>query len=447
MASFGRVLDLLDTRYLSLQDVSGNVEPMPTLVPYDKYTQNVIVYRMDTDLDLFMGLVQEYTARISQQLGKELWTWCVQWEVDSTGANTPSLKRPRLDNESSEVTRPEPQKKHRKPIIDIFDRRVIDPELMKEHEMLRILIDIVQVESAVVPNFIEFLYRWVDYFEGDGKALKAALKWEIPSLWDFEYHPLILPEEMEKRVEAERAELRQESGQTPGTFNAADTLAQGSPSKKIREKPDLAAFERQMQESERLQYREVKYGIQPPKLALPIPPLINIPRDPVQRVKYYAACFRSRQRAVALLMEAGLSIQQIGNYEKEQAEHPRDTSQEGDPKDLSGLRNYRKDGHAAQEYYKIRARLQLEREKQKEISISSKLASEAEDGATNSRSDGPIIPLTPSYNRRPDMDGSHQGCEGKERREDQLRAYRSCWEDEEQDLRGRPRQTRDARRG
>jgi hypothetical protein len=403
MASFGRILDLLDTRYLSLQDVSGNVEPMPTLVPYDKYTQNVIMYRMDTDLDLFMALVQEYTARISQQLGRELWTWCVQWEVDSTGASVPSLKRPRLDNESTEVTRPGPQTKRRKPIIDIFDRRVIDPELMKEDEMLRILIDIVQVESTVVPNFIEFLYRWVDYFEGDGKALKAALKWEIPSLWDFEYHPLILPEEMKKRVKEERAELRQESGQTPERFNAADALAQGSPSKKIREKPDLAAFERQMQESERLQYREVKYGIQPPKLALPIPPLINIPHDAVRRAKYYAACFRSRQRAVALLMEAGLSIQQIGNYEKQQVEHPRDTSEEGDPKELWGLRHYRKDGHAAQEYYKIRTRLQLEREKQKEVAISSKLTFEAEGGATDGRSGRPTIPLTPSYTRRPDM--------------------------------------------
>jgi hypothetical protein len=157
MASFGRVFDLLDDRYLNLQDVSGNVEPMPTLVPYDKYTQNVIVYRMDTDLDLFMALVQEYTASISQQLGKELWTWCVQWEVDSTAASAHSLKKPRLDNDSAEATPNGPQTKHRKPIIDIFDRRVIDPELMREHEMLRILIDIVQVESAVVPNFIEFL--------------------------------------------------------------------------------------------------------------------------------------------------------------------------------------------------------------------------------------------------------------------------------------------------
>jgi hypothetical protein len=412
MASFGTVLDLLDERYLNLQDVAGNIEPMPTLVPHEHYAQNVHVYRMDTDHEMFIGLIQDYTDRMSRQLGKELWTWCVQWEVDRAGASAPSLKKPRLDNDNSGAAPNGPQTQRRAPTIDIFDRRVIDPELIQEDEMLRCLIDIVQVESTVVPNFIEFLYRWIDFFEGDGKALKAALKWEIPSLWDFDYHPLILPEDYKKRVEAERAELSKEQGQARGhellgKTNIAQALLQGSPSKRMCEKPDLAAMERQLEESERLQYREVKFGIQPPELKQPFPLLVNIPRDSAKRVKYYAACFKSRQRALALLLEAGITMQQISNYHKLQDMHPRDTPKDGDPKHLKGLRHYHKDAEASQDYYRMREKLQLEREKQKEIAISNKLAFEAQLGAADGLPEGssgvPLIPPTPSYARRSDM--------------------------------------------
>jgi hypothetical protein len=428
MASFGRVLNLLDDRYLELQDVTGNVEPMPTLVPYHRYEQNVFVYRMDTHHNLFMGLIQEFTARMAQQTGKELWTWIVQWEVDSHGTSAPSPKKPRLNVEQPGAETDEQQRQRRAPIIDIFERQVLDPELINEEDMLRVLIDIVQVESCLVPNFIEFLYRWIDHYEGDGKALKAALKWEIPSLWDFEYHPLILPTDIKKKVEEQKAAQSESNGQSDGggpygqgsmsaKTSGGQDLAHGSPTEDMRQKPDLVALERQAEESERLQYREVKYGIQPPKFHRPLSSLINIPTESSKRVKYYAACFKSRQRALVLLLEAGISMQQISNYQKLQEAHPRDTSsdipqiledsQDEPRKEFGGLQFYHDDAKAAQDYYNLREKLQHQREKQKEIAISNKLAVEARLAATGGASDDssgvPLIPPTPSYARRPDM--------------------------------------------
>jgi len=88
MPPFGKVLDLLDERYLDdLQDVIGNVEPPPTLVPYENYRQNVLVYRIDTDLNIFMALLQDFTDRRAREMKEELWTWCVQWELDEPAAN------------------------------------------------------------------------------------------------------------------------------------------------------------------------------------------------------------------------------------------------------------------------------------------------------------------------------------------------------------------------
>ncbi|KAF1849951.1 uncharacterized protein K460DRAFT_270192 [Cucurbitaria berberidis CBS 394.84] len=421
MASFGKVLDILDDRYLGLQDVIGNVESLPTLVPYENYTQNVLVYRMDTNHEIFMALIQDFTERTARETGKELWTWCVQWEVEDrtstrldTSAHSP--KRPRLDPDLSEAPLNAPQPQRRAPAFDMVERRIINPELMQEEDMLRILIDIIQVDSSIVPNFIEFLYRWIDFYEGDGKALKAALRHEIPSLWDFEYHPLILPEEVRKmQTEQEKAknaglngaikdaEMGETGNKTPNS-RKAEELAQGSPTKKMREKPDLAAIERHTQESERLQYREVKYGIQPPKLNEPLPPLINIPRDRRRRIKYYAACFRSRQRALNLLVEAGITIPQISNYEKRQVAHPRDTPLGGEG---NGLRHYHKDAQYAQERYVEKEKEMELREKNVEIAISNKLAAEAQLAAATAKPEGssgvPLIPPTPSYERQPNM--------------------------------------------
>ncbi|KZM20111.1 hypothetical protein ST47_g8771 [Ascochyta rabiei] len=405
MASFGKVLDLLDDRYLELQDVTGNVEPLPTLVPYEDYTQNVHVYRMDTSHEIFMGLIQDFTMRRAHETGKELWTWCVQWEVDHS-SHPSSPKKVRLDAQQPHTLSNTPQTPRQVPALTIFERRTLDGALMLEEEMLRILIDIVQVASALVPNFIEFLYRWVDYYEGDGKALKAALRWEIPSLWDFEYHPLVLPPEgdTETEVGAQPGGQQEERAQSASYSRAAE-LRESSPTKKMhaRPKPNLAAIELRTfytEESERLQYREVKYGIQPPKLEQPLPPLINIPRDQCKRAKYYAACFKSRQRALYLLLEAGVTMRQINNYQKLQTTHPKETPESGDG---NGLRNYQKDAKYAQAQFELKE----EQVKQREIAISNKLAAEAHFAAQTAVPDGasglPLIPPTPSYAKRPDM--------------------------------------------
>ncbi|KAF1921783.1 hypothetical protein BDU57DRAFT_535394 [Ampelomyces quisqualis] len=409
MASFGKVLHLLDDRYLNLRDVFGNVEPLPKLVPYDDYKQTVLVYRMDADHELFMGLLQDFTARMSQQLSKELWSWWVQWEVDKNSVSARSPKKPRLHIDTAAQGQ---QPQHRAPAITVFERAVINPALMKEDDMLRCLADIVQAPSAVVPNYIEFLYRWVDYYEGDGKALKAALKCEIPSLWDFEYHPFLMPKQVKEKIKEhgvvaeEVKKAMTEKGQA-GTvdvqrISSAIELTQGPPTMRMREKPDIAAFERQLAESERLQYREVKYGIQPQDLHRPVPPLINIPQDPKKRVKYYAACFRSRQRAVVHLLEAGVTMAQINSYVKNQPKLVIDTPV-SNPSDQTGLRHYHKDAEAAQDHHVLNQKVRLQREKHVEIAISTKLAMEAQLAAASGESEGSsgvaFIPPTPSYPR------------------------------------------------
>ncbi|KAF3007926.1 hypothetical protein E8E13_011187 [Curvularia kusanoi] len=413
MASFGKVLDLLDDRYLELQDVTGNVEPLLTLVQYEDYTQNALVYRMDTNHEIFMGLIQDFTMRRAHEMRKELWTWLVQWEVEHeppTQQHSVS-KRVRKDAQNPNVLFQKPLTPRQAPALTIFERRTLDGALMLEEHMLRILIDIVQVDSSLVPNFIEFLYRWVDYYEGDGKALKAALRWEIPSLWDFEYHPLVIPRDKEAEGDGHGGDSTDDSSENKAGSASCDNTAelrQSSPTKKMqaRPKPDLAAFELRTlhaEESERLQYREVKFGIQPPKLEQPIPPLINIPRDHRKRTKYYAACFKSRQRALNLLLEAGVTMRQINNYQKLQTAHPKETSETGDG---NGLRNYDKDAKYAQAHFELRER----QNKQNEVSISNKLAVEAQFATTHAMPDGasglPLIPPTPARTRRPDMAAS-----------------------------------------
>ncbi|KAG9190675.1 hypothetical protein G6011_08763 [Alternaria panax] len=411
MASHGKVLDLLDDRYLELQDVVGNVEPLPTLVPYEQYKQHAIVYRMDTNHDIFMALLQDFTERKSLETGKELWTWFVQWEVDQTAARQPvvaphSPKKPRLDfNQLSTPTTQPPSRRGAPPIT--AQVRKIDPELMHQEDMLRTLVDIVQVNSTVVPNFIEFLYRWIDFYEGDGKALNAALYEEIPSLWDFEYHPILVPEDVRKNLDEANGINR--DGKKNGAGNetpkhvSAEELAQNSPTKKMRQKPDLATLERKAEESERLQYHEVHFGIQPPKLNEPLPPLINIPRDRIKRAKYHVACFKSRQRALYLLIEAGVTPQQLKDYNRCQTMSLKDTPpREG----ADGLENYEKDANLAQ---MIHSAKEKHRVKQMEIAISNKLADEAQLAGRSTVPAGPsgvpLIPATPSNTHRPGMAG------------------------------------------
>ncbi|OSS51930.1 hypothetical protein B5807_03585 [Epicoccum nigrum] len=391
MASFGKVLDLLDDRYLELQDVIGNVEPLPKLVPYEAYSQNALVYRIDETHEIFLGLMQDFTMRRAHELHTEMWSWLVQWEIDdSETTQQPSLaKKLRPDTQNANALSKTQSAPRQAPALTIFERRTLDGALMLEEDMLRILIDIVQIESSLVPNFIEFLYQWIDYYEGDGKALKAALRREIPSLWDFEYHPVLIPQD-EESESTDTVELRQTS-QTEKTH--------------AKPKPDLAAFELRMSntaESERLQYREVKFGIQPPRLEQPLPPLINVPLEYHKRIKYYTACFKSRQRALYLLLEAGITTRQINNYQKLQDEHPRETPE---AEDGNGLRNYQKDAKFAQDHFEELVR--AKQMKHSEIAISNKLAVEAQLAATHAIPDGasglPLIPPTPMSARRSDF--------------------------------------------
>jgi hypothetical protein len=412
MASYGKVFDLFNNRNLELQDVIGNVEPLPSLVPYEEYEQSVIVYRMDTDHEVFMALIQDFTERKARATGKELWTWYVQWDVDETAPSPPvalpsSPKKPRLS-----LGQPKSPNNAQNGPRMTAQRRIIAADLMREEDMLRILLDVVQVESTIVPNFIEFLYRWVDFYEGDGKALKAALRGEIPSLWDFEYHPLVLPQDAKEAAEKARADESDddesddsdEAGSKTPKRSGAEDLAQGSPTKKMREKPDLAAIEEQAEESERLQYREVHYGIQPRKLNEGLPPLINIPQDKQKRDKYYAACFKSRQRAYYLLLDAGVTVAQMKNYKRTQDAHPRDTPEHAGGQ---GLKHYEHDAQLAQPIFRERERQMKLRNKQTEIDISNKLAMEAQLAARSATPEGPsgvpLIPLTPSYTSRPSM--------------------------------------------
>ncbi|ENI02930.1 hypothetical protein COCC4DRAFT_144604 [Bipolaris maydis ATCC 48331] len=406
MASHGKVLDLFDDRYLGLQDVVGNVEPLPMLVPYERYMQNPVVYSMDTNHAIFLALLQDFTERKAREAGKELWTWYVQWKVNQTAArqlsvNPHYLKKPRLDQEQPNLPTAQRSRQSAPPIT--VRPRILDPELMHEEDMLRILVDIIQVNSAVVPNFIEFLYRWIDYYEGDGRALKAALHEEIPSLWDFEHHPLMVPEDIKKKIKQvieESKDPKNETGDKTPTHSNTEELTQNSPTKKMRNKPDLAALERKAEASERLQYREVHFGIQPPKLNEPLPPLINIPQDSQKRTKYYAACFKSRQRAFYMLMEAGVTPQQIRDYNRCQKESVKDTPSTGG----EGLRNYERDAQMAQKVFQEKEHYA---KKQREIAISDRLAVEAQvaaNDATSEEASGvPLIPVTPSYPPRQDM--------------------------------------------
>lgn len=394
MASHGKVMDLFDERYLELQDVVGNVEPLPTLVPYEQYKSHAITYRMDTNHDVFFALLQDFTERKALETGKELWTWCVQWEVNQTAARQSlaapqSTKRPRLDlGQPSTPTAPKPAS-NAPPMT--LHARCIDPDLLHEEDMLRILVDIVQVDSTVVPNFIEFLYRWIDFYEGDGKALKAALHGEIPSLWDFEYHPFLVPQAVKKEMNQARG-VTQDGGKDG---QGGDTTTQ------MRQKPDPAALERKTKESERLKYREVHFGIQPPKLDEPLPPLINIPRDQYKRAKYYEACFKSRQRAFFLLVEAGVTPQNMRDYHRDQTMSLQETPS---LVEAGGLKNYEKDAKLAQVFTSLK---EQHRAKQLEISISNKLADEAQFAARSAAPRGPLgvplIPTTAIHAHRPNV--------------------------------------------
>ncbi|KAF1976105.1 hypothetical protein BU23DRAFT_60807 [Bimuria novae-zelandiae CBS 107.79] len=385
MSSYGKVPDLLDERYLNLQDVIGNVKPFPMLLPYEQYVQNILVYRIDTNHEIYLPLLQDFTDRIagySRLVSKdaEAWTWMVQWDVESPTADAPTRKKQRLDAGPMSAA----QAQAKKPLMTKFERRLLSPELFQEEHILRILIDIVQVESKLVPNYVEFLYQWIDYYEGGGQALKAALRMEIPSLWLFEYHPLPLfsndgkDKDNEEEVD-ELEKVAEEMGEKLTTCKRKEPLA-------------LEEMERLTEQSERMQYREVKFGIQRPvdPSDEPLPPLINVPHDDKKRQHYYAACFKNRQRAFFLLQEAGITARQIANYKKLQPMSPQET-----PEDIngSGFLNYYKEEPCAHAVFLEKKRLEERREKQREVSLSSRLAEEARIAATTSAAqENPLLP-------------------------------------------------------
>ncbi len=383
MASFGIVLDLLDDRYLNLHDVTGNVQSFPTLVPYEQYTQNMIVYRMDNNLEVLLGMLHEFTNRASRALRKELWTWCIQWEVEEVRRNTstgsPATKKPRTDSSLQSPVHESPPRKP--PAYTQCERRCLHPALFDNPKFLRVLIDIVQADSRVLPNFVEFLYEWIDFHQGGGTALQAALRMEIPSLWLFKYHPLTLAAKYPRT--AFKGSLDEGTQEAKlGDPKAVENEQLQEAATKIGEKlllkePDLAALERRSEESERMQYREVKFGLQPPldPNDEPLTPLINIPRGQEQRNKYYAACFRNRQRALWLLQEAGLSARQVANYRRTQDESLRETRE-----DIEGIgfANYYKDEPYAHEQFTEIEKIVGLREKQNEIATSTRLSLEAQ---------------------------------------------------------------------
>lgn len=371
MDSFGTVLDLLDERQLNLQDVFGNVAALPTLFQYERYTHCILVHKMDESHEKFMSSMQEHTARKALETGKELWTWCVQWEIDQYARPAPSPKKPRLrDAFPSSPT--SPRRPPDEDTVEVIQQSVLNPKFMKEEDTLRVLCDVVQVHSSVLPNFLEFMYRWIDYFEGDGKALKAALKHEIPSLWEFEHHPTTVAEKARQQSLARAAgtgtspiDVMSEHDKLFAELDD-DPLVQ-----KMRQKPDLDAFHRQVEESERRQYREVKYGIQPPESTNGLTPLINIPTDGRGRMKYYDACWQCRQRALMLLAESGVTMDNVNNYKKGQDEHPRNSV----PKSNSnGLGSYYNDAQAAQIKFAQLEKAMLASEKTMAASISGRLA-------------------------------------------------------------------------
>ncbi|KAF2471536.1 uncharacterized protein BDR25DRAFT_367221 [Lindgomyces ingoldianus] len=419
MASFGIVVDVLDDRFLHLQDVTGNVRPFPTLVPYEDYSQNVLVYKMDMSHEMIMGSMQQFTVCCAKQSGKETWSWVVQWEVEKsspaiTHDSAPAPKKLRIGRTDLDLglspklpfttafPPSSPKIKPRAPLRTGIGQRRLDPGLMEEEGLLRILIDIVQCDDRIVPNLIEFLYNWIDFYEGDGHALQCAMHQEIPSLWDFECHPLVLPGV--KKAREQKAQDMKKSEAKPD------------------EKPDVTALEEDIELSERMQYHEKRFGIQPPKIEVPITPLINIPKDMRKRNSYYAACFQSRQRAIYLLLEAGITMKQINNYIKLQKMPPKETPEEGAG---GGLTQYFKNQPYARAQFFYAEKVRDMRKKWTETVISTRLGREAQYAArtaeieasvtalqgspeTERNASGhlyvppPIIPPTPSQSNAPE---------------------------------------------
>ena len=276
MATNGKVLNLLDEGYLKLQDVYGNVEPFPALVPYPEYEKSVLVYKTEADHHVFLGQIQDFTDRISRQTGKELWTWLVQWEVAvGTTLHQASSPRKRMRLWDDSLPAPvQPQERltpvpaqSRKTSQSTMQHRCFNRELLQEQPILATLLTIAQTPNDRVPNAVESLYQLIDYYEGDGRALKCAVREEIPSLWDFEHHPALMRSLQTERDRKMKIPI--------------ESLRMG--------------LDQNAKESERLSYKERKPGLQPPKMDDSAEEVQIIPDDKLKRNRYFAACFKSRK--------------------------------------------------------------------------------------------------------------------------------------------------------
>jgi hypothetical protein len=295
MSSYGVVRDLFDDGYLQLEDIVHNVQPFPTLVPYDDYDHTILVYKTEADLDVVMGQIQSFTDRVAQGYKKELWTWVVQLKVDDLPP-AHSAKKLRLTPSYPSSMPEQPWRSaplsERKPGYMTAGRRTFDGSLLQQDLLLRALFNILGARQEWVPNLVEFLYQFLDAQCGDGYGLLCAAKREIPSLNDFERQPV---------------------WRTTGIHL-----------------PTAVA-------SERVHYQERTWGLQPPRMAgnqNNMPP----PNTPAY-FKYIAACFKARDAAKRLLHEAGLTERQMANFACGQKTPVKDTEEKPGP----FLTNYLRD--------------------------------------------------------------------------------------------------------
>ncbi|KAF2004964.1 hypothetical protein P154DRAFT_585230 [Amniculicola lignicola CBS 123094] len=374
MAAFGRILDLFDSGQLRVQDVRENVKPFPVLIPQEDYGRDILVYRLTQSHDVWVGLFQHITDQHARRTGKETWSWLIQWESSPAKDHDgpPLAKKSRKGGYRMKYNlhslfglTPAPKATGLLPkpktITMSVDPRRFDPTLLENREILRCLLEIVQCDSKVLPNYVEELYRLLDQYKRSGYALECAVLKEIPSLWLFEGHPVPL-------------------------------------AKTTKQREDQTEIHSSKEQSQRLQYGEVKQGIQWPINKMSSQKF-NLPTDPQKWAAYYWACWTCRKLAIALLLEAGIKMKQIQNYKAAEVADPKETSEEGSG---SGLDWYYHDRPFAQKQEIRNKKRAANLKKYTETLISRRLNVEAEkaveDAAIQDGNGGPLStehPLLP----------------------------------------------------
>ncbi|KAF2741988.1 hypothetical protein M011DRAFT_482044 [Sporormia fimetaria CBS 119925] len=293
MAAHGRVLDLFDeASFPRLRDVTGNIRDFPELVPYEEYRCPIRLYKMDSDHNHFQDHLQHRTDLYAHQLRQELWTWLVQWKLDTDVDNV--RLEPRLQSRNPTLWTQDDQNALSKSLARDEDRlgrlppkglrnTYLDDDLKREEPVMRVMLQIVQTDAQLVPNFIDLLYQVIDWLGGDGCAARCALNNEIPTLAEFE--------------------------QRPDHLLNHSVFTTTTPSTKSS-------------------YHETSFGLHPPASQHEARHG-NIPANLDKKKRYLAACFRARHRAIEALQGAGMTIEQIRNYTAFQTEHPLRTPKQG----------------------------------------------------------------------------------------------------------------------